>query len=878
MKDSIEKRPVDITLDPGQKEVAEINDGRHVVCGGPGSGKTFLLAFRLWMALTVKGIAPEAIACFTLARKAASSMRKAIAKVLPPEKTKDIYVGSMHGKCRQILYQNGIIADNTGVVDEEDAVEIVKGIGMDEHIDMSEDTDFKDAIDVTHWIHAFRNGYSNNLIGRRKSFKGTEIKNILAASRLECNRQNIIHLFDNVERYVNSVRYPQYLQNTLNMLRLAKKWEAYKRENHLIDFEDMLMLSYDYLRSSDCPITKLQWVQVDEAQDLTDLMHEIINVMTTPDAFIIYYADEQQAISSFMGSKLETLRALIQKNFGKVHQLVRNHRSCPSIVRAVNAFASQRLGVDHRFLQQPAANIEDNDPQILEFQDKAGECSAIVAAANALPQNERLAIIVPNRYDGDDVATALRASGINALQMAGQDAFRSKAFRFLCAHLATLRQDNDFLSWSLILEELHLQFLPDGGACRRFLMDLRRHMLSPSDLLLGPNSYLDLSARAVQDEYVIFDTETTGLSTSEDEIVQLAAVKYRNGIPVDEFEVILHKNKDLPAIVGGKVNPLIKRYEEGPVVPRKEGFENFLQFIGNAPLVAHNLDFDYHILESNLRRDCGITDFIERHPFGIDTLHIARLTLPTQFSYKLESLIASLHLAGENSHLATDDVRATGELLNYCIQLYYRQAEAQTAFLQQISGIAAEFYNRYGQFYLNGRTALFARPDGSSPAIISYFRYIHAAFVSAGYISPVDKFEQIMAHIEGAIVDPATGPLLADQVSAYLFDISTSKEADLCESPAIHENVIIATPFRIKGQQFDQVWVLHANDGTYPYYANKEDHDKDDEDARKFYVAISRAIKKLIISYRKRNTFTNWRGETFDKDAIPSPFIRFLKG
>ena len=876
-KEIINHLPVEYTPDPGQEEVIRIEEGQHVVCGGPGAGKTFLLGLRLRLALTLKHMEPKHAACFTLSRKAASAMRESIARVLPEDKVKDVYVGSLHGKCRRILSEYGVIPENTGVVDDDDSIAMIKSIATDAGFLGPTDEECKLAIDVVHWMHALKKRYPKEIIVKYESFVPKKMMDIMALSSLRYTYQDIVLFYDNIDDFRQKYKYPLELKQTIASLKLAGIWEAYKRENHLIDFGDMLQLAYDYLNSPDCAFEKLKWIQVDESQDLTDFMHMVIRLMATPDAHITYYADVQQAISSFMGTKLETVRNLINACSGHLHRLTRNHRSCRAITKAVNNFARRRLNVEPELMQeQPEGTTAENDEvRLLECQNKERECQSVVEAVKELPENEKLAIIVPNKYEAADVEAALRAAGMTALQMTGEDVFNSQGFRFICAHLSTLVRENDFLSWSRILEGLNIPALPDGGACRRLLIDLRNHMLFPGDLLSG-RSYLSRSLDIVAKEYVIFDTETSGLSISTDDIVQLAAVKYRNGVQVDEFSVIMHTDKDLPPMVGGGVNPLIAEYQAGPIVSRREGLEAFLRFIGIAPLFAHNADFDFNILAANLYRDCGITDFYQQHPVCLDTRRIARLALPHQFGYSLKKLIQDLHLKGENTHLATDDVKATAELLNYCMEKYRPIAAAQAEFLKTIDGISRMFRAKYRSFYHQGRLSLFAPPVGDETIMINYMKHLYALFVRVGFITPIDKFGVILDYIDSNIIDREAHPLLNDQISEHLFAISTSREADLCESDTVKERVFIATPYRIKGQQFDRVIVFNANDGKYPHYNNKGDVDKDNEDARKFYVAISRARKKLIITYRKHNTGISRYGEPYDKPAMPSPFIGFL--
>ena len=90
---------------------------------------------------------------------------------------------------------------------------------------------------------------------------------------------------------------------------------------------------------------------------------------------------------------------------------------------------------------------------------------------------------------------------------------------------------------------------------------------------------------------------------------------------------------------------------------------------------------------------------------------------------------------------------------------------------------------------------------------------------------------------------------LVQQLSQYIMDINTLKEADFCNSKSIRERVYVTdSAVRAKGLEFDNVIIFDAADGRYPNAYNKTKQ-QDEEDARKFYVAMSRAKRRLFIAY-----------------------------
>lgn len=117
-----------------------------------------------------------------------------------------------------------------------------------------------------------------------------------------------------------------------------------------------------------------------------------------------------------------------------------------------------------------------------------------------------------------------------------------------------------------------------------------------------------------------------------------------------------------------------------------------------------------------------------------------------------------------------------------------------------------------------------------------------------------------------------------EQLSNHIMDINTYKEADLCDdsinSSILPEKIFISTVHKAKGLEFENVIVFGCVDGVYPFFATKDDSIAQQEDARKLYVAISRAKKRLCFhAYNERRGISRW-GNLYCFDAYVSPFLR----
>ncbi len=160
---------------------------------------------------------------------------------------------------------------------------------------------------------------------------------------------------------------------------------------------------------------------------------------------------------------------------------------------------------------------------------------------------------------------------------------------------------------------------------------------------------------------VVFDTETTGLDTSNDDIIQIAAVEIIKGKPGRSVEFYFATDKDLSPTQ--TVHNISNEHLAQKATDKKEGLSAFVDFIGRDALLAHNMIYDYTILNTNLLR-MGLNSINKQRNPSFCTLTLTRqlCKLP---SYRLGDIISSLGLEVDNSHDAMDDTKATVNLALY---------------------------------------------------------------------------------------------------------------------------------------------------------------------------------------------------------------------
>ena len=158
------------------------------------------------------------------------------------------------------------------------------------------------------------------------------------------------------------------------------------------------------------------------------------------------------------------------------------------------------------------------------------------------------------------------------------------------------------------------------------------------------------------DEIVCFDIETTGLKVTQEAITEIGAVRLRNGEIVETFQTFVDPERRLtPEIIGltGITDDMLRG------APKlKDALTAFLAFAGNAPLAAHNAEFDISFIRAGCRK-CSIPF----EPTYIDTLILAQNLLPGLGKYKLDIVADHLQLPQFNHHRASDDAVPVAQML-----------------------------------------------------------------------------------------------------------------------------------------------------------------------------------------------------------------------
>ena len=186
----------------------------------------------------------------------------------------------------------------------------------------------------------------------------------------------------------------------------------------------------------------------------------------------------------------------------------------------------------------------------------------------------------------------------------------------------------------------------------------------PFKVIYGVEGYIvdDLTEIAVNagdqsldDTYIVFDIETTGFSSIRDSIIEIGAVKVQDGRIVDRFSTFVNPKRPIPFEITNLTSITDEMVMDSPGI--ETILPQFLEFVGDGVLVAHNAGFDVGFVEQNCR-NLGLDD----HFIYVDTVALARVLLPTLSKYKLNIVAKALNISLENHHRAVDDAGATAEI------------------------------------------------------------------------------------------------------------------------------------------------------------------------------------------------------------------------
>lgn len=153
--------------------------------------------------------------------------------------------------------------------------------------------------------------------------------------------------------------------------------------------------------------------------------------------------------------------------------------------------------------------------------------------------------------------------------------------------------------------------------------------------------------------YVIVDLETTGLSPYKHTITEIAAVRVKEDVIVEKFQTLVKPQRHIPSHITTLTGITDEMVKDAPIL--EQALQEFLTFLGDDILVAHNAQFDVGFLQYHAKKLLNHT--LENQ--SVCTRKLASRLLPELRSKRLSSLCEHFEIKNEQAHRAMSDVKAT---------------------------------------------------------------------------------------------------------------------------------------------------------------------------------------------------------------------------
>lgn len=332
------------SLNENQKIAATHIDGPMLILAGAGSGKTKTITSRLAYLISEVGIDPLNTLTLTFTNKAATTMKQRAMAMLGNYNTNPLLC-TFHkfGLLFLKFHINQLDRSNNFIIiDTDDKKKIIKEI----------ESEVQTAI-VANEISK----YKNMLLS---------VEAVMDSSKLDA----------------------QYTKTNYEKIAKAYKlYEEYLKSNNLVDFDDLLCLTYNILAKnpdlSDQISDRYKYIMVDEYQDTNDLQYKLLRQLCYNHQNLVVVGDDDQSIYGWRGARIENiLNFKDQFSSVKLIKLETNYRSTPSILNAANELIDHnRTRLGKRLVSQLA---DENPIEILEHSDENAEAKNIATKINKL--------------------------------------------------------------------------------------------------------------------------------------------------------------------------------------------------------------------------------------------------------------------------------------------------------------------------------------------------------------------------------------------------------------------------------------------------------------------------------------------------------------
>lgn len=510
----LKKRPVIKTdykvnyeedLNEAQLEAVKSKDGPILVIAGAGSGKTKTLTYRV-ARLIEDGIKPENILLLTFTKKAAAEMLSRATIVLD-NRCEKVAGGTFHSFANIILRKYS------------------KLLGLKNNFTIMDRADCEDVI--------------NHIVGQL--FPKKEKRFPKKYTLLDIYSKSINKVTPT--KQIIADEFPQFAHCEDKIIEVHKAYVAYKRENSVLDYDDLLLYIKLLLENNDGLRKRLsneyKYIMVDEYQDTNTLQADVIRLLASEHNNIMAVGDDAQSIYSFRGANYRNILdfpRLFENT--KIIKLEQNYRSTQNILKLTNEIISK---AKEKYTKNLFSNIVSPQvPALICAKDTQMEadfiCQRILELLDEDISLSDICVLTRNARMSYNLEIELSKRAIPFQKFGGPKYMETAHIKDVVAHLRVILNPDDVISLTRIL----LLLKGVGASTVNNIMPIIKGDLKPDIKLLPSNKSQSLTP--------LFNTlgQLRDYSTTKkpEEIVS-AVINYYRPILKDKYDDFSKREKDL---------------------------------------------------------------------------------------------------------------------------------------------------------------------------------------------------------------------------------------------------------------------------------------------------------------------------------------------
>jgi len=404
-------------LNEAQLDAVTHRDGPLLVVAGAGSGKTRTLIYRV-ARLIEGGVPPGAILLLTFTRRAAQEMLDRVERLVG-NASRQVAGGTFHSFANNVLRHHG------GVM------------GLKPNFTILDRSDMEDVLNL---LRA-RMGLASR--ERRFPKKGT------LAEVISMARNKSRSLPEEIE-----IDFTHLVEHQTEIVELASKYEAYKRERGLLDYDDLLYRLLDLLQQYERVRERLsstyRYIMIDEYQDTNVIQADLVRLLAWTHKNVMAVGDDAQSIYSFRGANFRNIMDFPSMFKGtRIVKLQENYRSLQGILDVANEVISRASEKYTKALF--TGRRGEFRPMLVRAQDEHMQSRFVAQRILELREEgvelSEIAVLFRSSFHSFDLELEMQRRDIPFIKRGGFKFIETAHIKDTLAHLRIVANPTDAVSW-----------------------------------------------------------------------------------------------------------------------------------------------------------------------------------------------------------------------------------------------------------------------------------------------------------------------------------------------------------------------------------------------------------------------------------------------